>query len=94
MTTDDKPFKFKQADQSKIKMNAAKYYLDLQKSEGIAAQIAGQIYAAYIQTNKVNDSNVDEMIQRSVNEACQIAEYTDKLVKDKEENTADSSSSF
>lgn len=88
MTADDQLSKFTQMDERRQKLDIAKYYLDLQKSEGIAAQIAGQIYAAYIQTNKVNESNVEAMIQKSVNEACQIAEYTDKLVRDKEENSS------
>ena len=94
MTTDDQLSKFADIDKQRQKLNAAKYYLDLQKSERVVAKIAGQIYAAYIQTNKVNDDNVNEMIQRAVHEAARIADWTDKLVKDSEENTADSSSSF
>jgi predicted transcriptional regulator len=94
MTTDDQLSKFADIDKRRQKLNAAKYYLDLQKSEGIVAQMAGHIYSAYIQANKVNDSNEDEMIQKSVHEAAQIAAMVDKLVKDKEENISDSSSSF
>jgi hypothetical protein len=94
MTTDDQLSKFKEMDQRRQKLNTAKYFLDLQKSERLVAKIAGQIYAAYIQVNKVNDDNKDEMIQKSVHEAARIADWTDKLVKDSEENTADSSSSF
>ena len=94
MTTDDQLSKFKEMDQRRQKLNTAKYFLDLQKSERLVAKIAGQIYAAYIQANKVNDDNKDEMIQRSVHEAARIADWVDRLVKDKEENSADSSSSF
>jgi predicted transcriptional regulator len=94
MTTDDQLSKFTEMDRRRQKLNTAKYFLDLQKSERLVAKIAGQIYAAYIQANKVNNDNKDEMIQKSVHEAARIADWTDKLVKDSEENTADSSSSF
>jgi hypothetical protein len=94
MTTDDQLSKFAEIDKRRQKLNNAKYFLDLQKSERLVAKIAGQIYAAYIQANRVNDDNKDEMIQKSVHEAARIADWTDKLVKDSEENTADSSSSF
>lgn len=78
-------------DQRRKKRNASKYYLNLQKSKGIVAQIAGQIYAAYIQTNQITDANKDEMMQKSIDEAAKIADMADRQVKDKEEGPADSS---
>jgi hypothetical protein len=90
-TEHDELNKFIQMDQRRKKRSASKYFLDLQKSKGIVAQIAGQIYAAYIQANKITDANKDEMIQKAVDEAAKIADTADRLVKDKEEGPADSS---
>ena len=93
MTTEnDELSSFIQMDQRRKKRNASKYYLNLQKSKGIVAQIAGQIYAAYIQTNQITDANKDDMMQKAVDEAAKIADISDRLVKDKEEGPADSSS--
>ena len=78
-------------DQRRKKRSASRYYLDLQKSKGIVAQIAGRIYAAYIMANKITDTNKDEMIQKSIDEAAKIADMADRQVKDKEEGPADSS---
>jgi hypothetical protein len=92
MTTEnDELSSFIQMDQRRKKRNASKYYLNLQKSKGIVAQIAGQIYAAYIQTNQITDANKDEMMQKSIDEAAKIADMADRQVKDKEEGPADSS---
>ena len=89
-TETDELAKFIQMDQRRKKRTTAKYYLDLQKSKGIVAQMAGQIYAAYVQANKVTDSNKDDMMQKSIDEAAKIADMADRQVKDKEEGPADS----
>jgi hypothetical protein len=41
--------------------------------------------------NKITDTNKDEMIQKSIDEAAKIADMADRQVKDKEEGPADSS---
>ena len=60
-------------------------YLNLQRSEAAVAQMAATIFAAYIQTNQVNDGNENEYIKKATHIAIKMADYTDNIVKSDEE---------
>jgi len=60
-------------------------YLKLQWSESVIAVAASQIFAAYISAGKVNDSNEEQMLLKSVRTAIKLADTADTLVKSDEE---------
>ena len=55
--------------------------LNLQPSEAVVAQAAGAIYAAYIAAGRVPDGKAEEFMQRSIQEAFQIAKMTDEAIQ-------------
>ena len=60
-------------------------FLNLQKSESLVAQMASRIFAAYVQSNKVDDDNEDDLIKKATHIAIKMAEYADEIVKSDEE---------
>jgi len=54
--------------------------LSLQPSEAVVAQSAAAIYAAYITTGRVTAGTEQQWIQRSIQEAFQIARQTDEAM--------------
>ncbi len=62
-----------------------KNFLRLQHSEAVVAQMASRLLAAYIGIGKMNESNEEEMIEKSVSLALRLAQKTDKLVESDDE---------
>jgi len=60
-------------------------YLKLQWSESVVTVAASQIFAAYIQAGRVNDSNEEQMLLKSIHTAIKLADTADTLVKSDEE---------
>ena len=60
-------------------------YMKLHWSESVVVVAASQIFAAYIQAGRVNDSNEDEMLLKSINTAIKLADRADNLIKSDEE---------
>jgi hypothetical protein len=58
----------------------AKPSLSLQPSEAIVAQSAALIYAAYVTAGRVSEGAEQEWIDRSIQEAVQIARSTDETI--------------
>ncbi|MEX2139141.1 MAG: hypothetical protein WD894_07770 [Pirellulales bacterium] len=54
--------------------------LSLQPSEAIVAQSAALIYAAYVTSGRVSEGSEQEWIDRSIDEAVQIARATDERI--------------
>ena len=59
----------------------AKPILNLQSSEATVAHSAAVIYAAYIGAGKVAEGSESLWIQRSFNEALQIANLADETIQ-------------
>ncbi len=59
--------------------------LRLRASESIVVRAATDIYAAYIQSNQVDDSNRKERIQESVRDAIEIAKLAESRIRSDEE---------
>ena len=55
-------------------------YLALKPSEQAVTLAAAQIYAAYIASGSVSESDVEQWIRRSVAEAIRLAHLTDDLI--------------
>jgi len=62
-------------------------YLKLQWSESVIAVAASQIFAADISAGKVNDSNEEQMLHKSIRTAIKLADKADTLVKSDEEGS-------
>lgn len=62
-----------------------KPYINLKPSEAVVAQIAGQIYAAYITANRVDIGHEQEWITKSIEEAFRIARQTDDAYQSDDE---------
>ena len=60
-------------------------YLKLQWSESVVVVAASQIFAAYISAGKVNDSNEEQMLLKSIRTAIKLADTADTLVKSDKE---------
>ena len=60
---------------------AKKPYLNLQPSEGIVAQMAAHIYAAYIAAGRVPEGKEQEWMQRCIQEAFWIARTADEAIQ-------------
>ena len=60
-------------------------FFNLQHSESVVADMASRIYAAFIQTNKVDDNNEDQYIKKAIHTAVKMADYVDKLIQSDEE---------
>jgi hypothetical protein len=58
----------------------AKPSLSLQPSEAIVAQSAALIYSAYVTSGRVKEGAEQEWIDRSIQEAVQIARATDERI--------------
>ena len=58
-----------------------KIKLSLQPSEGVVLQVAGQIYSAYVSSGKVVEGKEQQYMDRSLQEAMQLALMTDKAVQ-------------
>ena len=71
---------------SKPNMNKTPY-ISLQPSEGIIAQAAASIYAAYVTAGRVEEGKEDEWIRRATREAISIAKLADESVRSDEEMT-------
>ena len=59
----------------------AKPRLSLQPSEGIVAQSAAVIYAAYITAGRVAEGQEEQWMQRAMREAFRIAQITDEAIQ-------------
>jgi hypothetical protein len=59
----------------------SKTKISLQSSEGLVFQVAGQIYAAYLSSGKAGEGMEEQFMNRSLQEAVQLALKTDKLVQ-------------
>ena len=57
-----------------------KSYLSLKPSEGMIVQADTQIYAAYIQSQQVASGSESEWMNRSIEEAIQLAKAIDDMV--------------
>ncbi len=55
--------------------------LNLAHSEATVVDAASRIFAAYQASNRVDDSNEDEMVERSIKLAIKMAKRVDSLVK-------------
>jgi hypothetical protein len=53
----------------------------LQPSKGILTQAAAEIFSAYIRAGRVEDTEIDEWIKRSIREAVTIARTLDAAVQ-------------
>jgi len=60
-------------------------YLKLHWSESVVVVAASQIFAAYISAGRVNDSNEEQMLLKSVRTAIKLADRADTLVKSDKE---------
>lgn len=60
-------------------------YLKLHWSESVVVVAASQIFAAYISAGKVNDSNEEQMLLKSIRTAIKLADTADTLVKSDKE---------
>ncbi len=60
-------------------------YLKLHWSESVVVVAASQIFAAYISAGKVNDSNEEQMLLKSIRTAIKLADKADTLVKSDKE---------
>ncbi len=60
-------------------------YLALQHSEARVASIAATIYAAYIGSRDIDDSNEDEYLRKAVAAAVKLVVHVDKIVMSDEE---------
>jgi len=67
------------------KFKTEEHYINLQSSEKILVQTAGTIYAAYLQSGRVEVEKEQEYINKSVDEAIKIALKVEHLVTDAEE---------
>lgn len=56
-------------------------YLHFLPTESAIFEGAASIFAAYVQNNQVNESNEDELIQKSVTLAIKIACQVDETVR-------------
>jgi len=59
--------------------------LVLHPSEGIVAQCAATIYAAYITSGKVAEGDEKKWIKRSVKEAFKLCHWTDEAIESDKE---------
>jgi hypothetical protein len=60
-------------------------YLKLQWSESVIVVAASQIFAAYVSAGRVNDSNEEQMLLKSIRTAIKLADKADTLVKSDDE---------
>lgn len=56
-------------------------FLSLQHSESVIANMAAEIFAAYVQKGEVSDANEDEYIKKATHIAIRMANYADTLCK-------------
>jgi hypothetical protein len=61
------------------------HYFNLQHSESVVARMAATIFAAYIQSNQVNDATEDHYLKKAAETAARLASYTDQIIKSDEE---------
>ena len=59
--------------------------LRLRHSESIVARSAADIYAAYVQSGQVDESNTEERIAESVEAAIKIAKLAEARIRSDEE---------
>ncbi len=60
-------------------------FLNLQHSESVIAGMAATIFAGYIQSRQINETNEDAYIKKAVDAAIKMAGYADKAIKSDEE---------
>lgn len=71
------------------------YFMSLQHSESIVANMSATIFVGLLQTKELNDVTEDALVERAVDIAIKLAERAEKLVKSDEEwKRKDSNSSF
>ncbi len=58
----------------------AKSYLRLQQSEGYIIQAAAQIYAAHLAAGRVDESQEEACMEKSIRDAIRIAKNVDAAV--------------
>ena len=63
----------------------SKASLNLQESEAVVVQTAGIIYAAFIQSGKSASQSDDDLVEKSVQIAIDIAKLTDEKVRSDQE---------
>ncbi|MCA9410700.1 MAG: hypothetical protein KC931_04095 [Candidatus Omnitrophica bacterium] len=59
--------------------------LRLRPSESVVVRAAADIYAAYVQSNQVDETNRDKRIVESVEVAIEIAKMTEASIRSDEE---------
>lgn len=64
-----------------VSENKNKHYITLNKSESIVVQVAGQIYAAYVSSGKIDDGDEARWMKRSIQEAIRITKTVDEVVQ-------------
>ena len=61
-------------------------FFRFQHSEGVVAEMASRLLAAYIIAGKVNPSNEEELIEKSLSLALRLAQKADRLIESDDEN--------
>lgn len=62
-------------------------FIRLQHSEGIVAEMASRLLAAYIAAGQVNLANEDEMIEKALSLAIRMARLADRTIESDDENS-------
>ncbi len=63
-----------------------KNFIRLQRSEAVVAEMASRLLAAYIGASQVNQSNEEEMVDKSLSLALRLAQKTDRLIVSDDED--------
>jgi predicted transcriptional regulator len=56
-------------------------HLSLQHSESVVANMAATIFAAYVQSGKIDPLNEEQYLKKAVHMAVKLATHADKIVK-------------
>jgi len=64
---------------------AEEKYFRLQHSEGVVAEMASRLLAAYISASQVNQSNEEAMIEKSLSLAIRLAKKADRAIESDDE---------
>lgn len=62
-------------------------FLRLQHSEGIVCAMASRLLAAHIASGRLTDDNAEELIDRSITMAIQIARKADRAIESDNESS-------
>jgi hypothetical protein len=62
-------------------------FFRFQHSEGVVAEMASRLLAAYIVAGQVNQSNEEQLIEKSLSLAIRLAQKADKLIESDDEDS-------